>query len=282
MLLQDVNPYIRFAQRIVYHSNRGMVYASDVHIFYILSGTATFRIRDTVYSAGADSFFLIPPGVPYHIAVVDTLQMDILNFDYCRTRSDISSYIPLRPVVPGEEPCVETEEVEDCPVLNGPIYLQQGSFLLNTIHEIFDVCQAREVYYQESASCYLKQMLISIAKASAFSGSKSNRTAQKLIDFVKEHYSENLTIEQIAGQFSYNPYHMNRMMRKATGTTVHKYLIQYRITAAKQLLAESDLSVEEIARAVGFSDTSYFSNSFKKAVGCRPSDFRVLMHHDLC
>ena len=177
---------------------------------------------------------------------------------------------------------MESEEVEDCPVLNGPIYLQQGSFLLSTIHEIFDVCQAREVYYQESASCYLKQMLISIAKSAAFSGSKSNRTAQKLIDFVKEHYSENLTIEQIAEQFSYNPYHMNRIMRKATGTTVHKYLIQYRITVAKQLLAESDLSVEEISRAVGFSDTSYFSNSFKKAVGCRPSDFRVLMHHDLC
>lgn len=281
MLLQDVNPYIRFAQRIVHRSNQGMVYALDVHIFYILSGSATFQIQDTVYHASSDSFFLIPPGIPYHIDVADSLQMNILNFDYFRTRSDISNILPLKLAVPGVKPDVAVEEVEDCPVLNTPIFLQQGSFLLPAINEIFKICQAQELYYQESASCHLKQMLISIAKAAALSSGKSNQTAQKLIDFVKEHYARELTIEQIAAHFNYNPYHINRIMRKATGTTVHKYLINYRITVAKQLLAESDLSVEEIARQVGFADTSYFSNSFKKVVGCRPSDFRVLMHHDL-
>ena len=75
MLLQDVNPHIRFAQRIIYRSNRGMVYASDVHAFYVLSGSASFRIGETEYPAQKDTFFLIPPGVPYQILPSDSLSL---------------------------------------------------------------------------------------------------------------------------------------------------------------------------------------------------------------
>lgn len=58
-------------------------------------------------------------------------------------------------------------------------------------------------------------------------------------------------------------------MRNATGITVHKYLINYRISMSKGLLINTDLSIEQIARQVGFESAAYYSLSFKKLMAAR-------------
>ena len=78
----------------------------------------------------------------------------------------------------------------------------------------------------------------------------------------------------IAEKFNYHAYHINRIMRNATGTTVHQYLVNYRISIAKNLLSNTSLSIEDIAVRVGYKSAAYFSLSFKKLVGCSPNCYR--------
>lgn len=203
--------------------------------------------------------------------------MIVFNFDYSFERSNIVNFIPPIPVSGGESAGeVYRDHIDDCAALNEPLVLSDMNFIEGELKTILDVYESQEVYYREKASSLFKTVLITIAKTKMVSNNRAGRTALQLIRYLQEHYNENLTSEMIAEQFNYHAYHINRLMRNATGTTVHKYLINYRITAAKNLLTCTELSVQEIAFKVGFESTAYFSNSFKKMIGCSPNEFRRL------
>ena len=65
-----------------------------------------------------------------------------------------------------------------------------------------------------------------------------------------------------------------RLFRRSMGTTPYNYLVNFRITQAKELLVLTDHSVSEIAQKVGFGDASNFSTRFAKATGQSPLQYR--------
>lgn len=67
---------------------------------------------------------------------------------------------------------------------------------------------------------------------------------------------------------------MMRTYKREAKDTINNYLIEKRIKEAKQLLLFSDLTITEIALSVGFKNSQYFSNSFKKKTKLTPKDFR--------
>ena len=64
------------------------------------------------------------------------------------------------------------------------------------------------------------------------------------------------------------------MFKKVANVTPNEYLISIRISNAKQLLSESNLSVAQIAEMCGFNDASYFSYYFKKTFGITPREYK--------
>ncbi len=277
MLLCDMNPNLRFAQNIVFVPVGRQVCPSDNRIFYVTSGVGTLAIHGSSYPLAPGTFALINSGELYQLQPGAPLSMIVFNFDYSFERSNIVNFIPPIPVSGGESAGeVYRDHIDDCAALNEPLVLSDMNFIEGELKTILDVYESQEVYYREKASSLFKTVLITIAKTKMVSNNRAGRTALQLIRYLQEHYNENLTSEMIAEQFNYHAYHINRLMRNATGTTVHKYLINYRITAAKNLLTCTELSVQEIAFKVGFESTAYFSNSFKKMIGCSPNEFRRL------
>lgn len=68
--------------------------------------------------------------------------------------------------------------------------------------------------------------------------------------------------------------HIRRLFKSSTGETLHSYMEHVRIERAKALLVNSTLSVNEIAKDLGFAYNSGFSNAFRKAVGCTAREYR--------
>ena len=277
MLLCDINPYLRYAQNIVFTPVGRKVCPGDSRIFYVISGTGTLTVHGGSHPLASGTFALINSGDLYQLQPGAPLNMIVFNFDYSFERSNIVNFIPPNPVS-GDEPVGEVyrEHIDDCAALNEPLVLNDMNLIEGELKNILDVCESQEMYYREKASSLFKTVLITIARTKIISNNRAGRTALQLIRYLQEHYNEDLTSEMIAEQFNYHAYHINRLMRNATGTTVHKYLINYRITAAKNLLTCTELSVQEIAFKVGFESTAYFSNSFKKMIGCSPNEFRKL------
>ncbi|NLJ94701.1 MAG: helix-turn-helix transcriptional regulator [Clostridiaceae bacterium] len=94
------------------------------------------------------------------------------------------------------------------------------------------------------------------------------------ISFIQEDYSEQISLEMLADQFSINKFHFHRMFKKYLGTTPNEYLITIRINKAKELLRATNLQINQIAPRVGIENVSHFINTFKKSEGMTPLEFR--------
>ena len=100
------------------------------------------------------------------------------------------------------------------------------------------------------------------------------RAIRRVREFVEEHLEENISIQALANIAGLSMYHFARAFKQSEGMTPHEYLIQRRVQRTKDLLAETDLSLSEIALASGFSDQSHCARRFREHVGVTPSSYR--------
>jgi AraC-like DNA-binding protein len=97
---------------------------------------------------------------------------------------------------------------------------------------------------------------------------------EKAIDYIKSAYTEDISLEQLATVSNLSKFHFTRIFKKITGKTPYQYLMQIRVTEAKNLLLHSNRSITEIAYEVGFNNPTSFYNFFIKEVGISPSRYR--------
>jgi DNA-binding response OmpR family regulator/nitrogen-specific signal transduction histidine kinase len=97
----------------------------------------------------------------------------------------------------------------------------------------------------------------------------------KLSSVIHEHISRGkLDYDELASSFFVGKTQLNRKIKAVTGYTTTEYILQIRISMAKQLLVKTDMSIGEIASRVGVDDVAYFSSIFRKATGKTPTAYR--------
>lgn len=104
--------------------------------------------------------------------------------------------------------------------------------------------------------------------------SQAQRLVRQAVAYIQAHYSEPITRDGLARHLSMNEDYLTLCFRKELGMTPIAYLNRYRVNQAKALLTDSDKTITEIALAVGFSDSGYFSRVFRQKVGLSPEAFR--------
>lgn len=93
-------------------------------------------------------------------------------------------------------------------------------------------------------------------------------------DWLRLHHAEDVHISALAAQLRTSLRSLNRRFRVATGVTPLAYLQQHRLDTARDLLRTSNLSIAEIAVAVGYQDSGYFCRLFKQAMQQTPRAYR--------
>jgi two-component system, response regulator YesN len=96
----------------------------------------------------------------------------------------------------------------------------------------------------------------------------------KGLAFMRGHFAEDITLTDVAREAGLSRYYFCRLFHQETGTSFRDYLHDLRITRAKALLADRYVRVTEVASAVGFNDLSHFDRTFRRRVGCSPSEYR--------
>ena len=104
--------------------------------------------------------------------------------------------------------------------------------------------------------------------------SRKQGNLQKIKAFLDGNYTQKITLDLLSEQFYINKFYLSKIFVRECGVTINQYLVQLRITYAKQLLRFSDLPIEQIAAQCGIPDPNYFSRLFKKIEGVTPGEFR--------
>jgi AraC family transcriptional regulator len=146
------------------------------------------------------------------------------------------------------------------------------------VAEVKAGCPAGRLY-GESLSLALAAHIVgrySAAKAegSPVKGGLSRRQLATVLQFIHENMKGDLSLADLAGAACLSASHFALSFKRSLGLSPHQYVIRERINRARQLLAEARLSITEVAHAVGFSNQSHFTETFRRVTGATPRQFQ--------
>ncbi len=96
----------------------------------------------------------------------------------------------------------------------------------------------------------------------------------KAVEYIHNHLSENLKLEQLMQIANLSKYHFIRLFKIQTGTSPYQYIQICRINRAKKLLHDKNKSISDIAMECGFTDPAGFARTFKEFTGVSPTKYR--------
>src|SRR5699024_4869239 len=89
--------------------------------------------------------------------------------------------------------------------------------------------------------------------------SEQEEIVNRILAYVEENYRNDITLFQIASEkFFMNASYLSRIFKAGTGKPFSRYLIEYRMQKAAELLQKEELRISDVAQYVGYNDTSYF------------------------
>lgn len=108
---------------------------------------------------------------------------------------------------------------------------------------------------------------------------ESNTENQKqiyndIIDYIKANISKNIKISEIAAVFGYNEKYISHRFAEICGIPLKQYILKTKMERANYMLTDTNKSITEIARELGFPDSHNFSRTYKKITGLSPSEYR--------
>ena len=142
----------------------------------------------------------------------------------------------------------------------------------NQIKKQIDACYSWQKY-----NTYTRTLLISLLNE--IRKDKQERTRKPIreaLDYIADHYFEKITQEDVCEVLGLNTSYFSTLFKKEVGENFQNYLTKYRMEEAKKLLRDTSETMASIAYKVGYNDTKYFSQTFARLVGMKPSLYRKM------
>lgn len=184
----------------------------------------------------------------------------------------------------GEDLCANTflnplfcgHLLTDCYIHSSLSYYEEVQKVIGCIDEI---CSKQMTGYQLAVKSYLFQFFFIIIsnlnkKAPQNAEHKKLDKLKLVIKYVEEHYSEPITLSQMAKLCFYSDSHFMKFFKQQMKESFVSYLNNYRLTIAVRLLTTTQISIIEIANQVGFDNLSYFNRLFKRRYDITPKQMR--------
>lgn len=166
-----------------------------------------------------------------------------------------------------------------------PTYCRISTIALRRLHHLMDsiidefdrqnsylwICRGRSYFFE--LLCYVSTFFNSKSEMDVVLDN-SSEIIDEILLYIHTNYSEKITLSSIVNHFNLNRTTINDIFRKATGESIISYLIKLRINASAMMLRDTGIPINEIGYRVGFDDISHFSRTFKKMIGCSPSQYR--------
>ena len=240
-------------------------------VYFFLSGNVQYNIESRSYLLTPGDVLLISP-MELHQPMFGSEQREYERIVLWIDKQFLESI-----GLPGEQftNCFDTAAPNHSNLLR-PEGVQR-QFLMFLLEQLISESNSREPYREVSALSYLAQVLVllnrlSLQKRKEEPVSTQDSTVYDVLGYINEHYSENLTLDDLANTFFISKYHLAREFQRLVGTSVHRYIVQKRLVMAKQMLSAGKPS-SEVYQHCGFGDYSNFYRAFKAEYQLSPKEY---------
>lgn len=175
----------------------------------------------------------------------------------------------------------ELEEIAYIPIFS---HIQDISKVNIIARQLLDFCNTN--YYTNKIIAFLiSTLVIEISHQTLeqlsdnLEGTEGELIFNQILEWLKINAFQELSLKDVATKFNFNKNYLAKLFKKKTGITVNDYIMNIRITRAKELLLQSDLTIKEVAYKVGYLDEKYFMRIFKSKELITPSKYRNTFYH---
>lgn len=149
-------------------------------------------------------------------------------------------------------------------------------------YKIFDESRRDDLdYYKENVKAYINILIINLLRNHRSHEQNANNVdskkyhiASSVVEYIRRNFRKGIDVNQMANELGYCKFHLCRIFKEVTGTTILQYTNNLKCFYAEQLLSTGKYSVHEVSELCGFESDSYFSLLFKKFRGVLPSAIR--------
>ena len=201
----------------------------------------------------------------------------VIHFDFTNQKRITNGFYvtPEPPDIFTESYILDTVRFDDCPEFNSTIHVKSVRTLEEYFLGVVSEFKHPKKHMNIRASAKMMIILTEISNSSSIGiSSRPADKADEIIEYIHQHYTNELTNGDIAKHFNFHPQHINKIVRKKTGYSLHKYVIMRRISMAIDLLETTKMPIAEISDNIGFQNVCHFSRYFKEFMGTNPRLYR--------
>lgn len=261
----------------------GILHSHDyIEVVYIISGSATHEIDGKTYDVKRGDLFIVNMHTPHMFRQKEDSKEPFVAYDLMFTLDFFDQSITGNHYI---------EKLNDSFMFYS-LFRDSGKFIpyfsvSGSAHAMFGELfnkiylehRGRESGYIEMIRAYLSQLIVSILRLeNSQSEERDSHHAEQMVEFVcdyiKEHFSERISVSSLAEKVYVNPDYLGRVFRSAKGITIGSMIQKTRIEQVCHRLNTTKMAVAEIASECGFDDVKFFYKVFKKEMGVLPGEYR--------
>lgn len=235
---------------------------NNYKIVYVIKGYGTLEQENKIFNIGPGDVFTLFPDVKHFYYANPSNPWEIMwvsfNGNVCK---EIFRSINLMP---------------DIPVLVGSFSQRLVDFLKKII---FNLGASDEPHALKSTGflylLFSEMLEISKQNNEIIDCNKKEDIIEKAMAFIELNYYHPIDVDLLCNHVNYSRSYFSRLFNKEVGQSVPDYINNIRMQKAKILLKNTELTIHEVAKSVGFDDQFYFSKLFKKMTGIAPTSYKV-------
>lgn len=235
-------------------------------IHFVLDGSGFYSANGQSQTLTVGQMFLIYPDQPVTYAADETTPWTYawVGFKGIRANTlvNMCGFSPNHLVLPSPDSKVVLNHINrllDAKHLTKANEIRRQAYLMLLLSELIEFHDAQTLQNKKGANyAYSTSLYVELA-----------------IEYIKTMYQQGIGISDIADNIGISRAYLNSAFQKELGMSAQKFLIDYRMHKAANLLVSTSLSVKEIANQVGYDDQLVFSKAFKKKFEMSPKNFKI-------
>ena len=237
------------------------------------SGSAVIQIADSTHTLRKGDVYFVAPNVKYNFKDYSDAEIEVVTLNFANPAAVTQDYMPqgiLRALINGN--CTPFAMVSP----NEEVYTQMYDAIQNIKaaetekYEYFQLKVYSDMYglfYYLFSRKYIKILDVE-------NKSKKYRALVRVTNYIDEHYTEGISLDEVAGQTGISRYYVSHLFKELMNTTFVGYVNELRLNRAAMLLVTTDKPIIEIASISGFNNLSNFNRAFKMHFNKTPSAYR--------
>lgn len=248
----------------------------DYELFVITRGVLYISYQKEYFTVRKGEVLLLPPGVP-----PDNMRNGFRASDCSFYWLHFFADHPIR-LHQAEE---TLEGAEESPAPDSrPLMIPQQSSAMNTDKMVVLMKQLQDAVrseYDTVALDYMTTLILCeihnqyrIHRKTAPAKKSQQQLIHDILDYVKQHIGENITVSSIARHFGYNEKYLSHRFRLLFGISLKRHIMKQKIDEANFMLTDTNMTILEISTALGFADSHNFMKFYKRLTELTPSEYR--------